>query len=72
MIDKQLKQAILDSGLSQRELSMITGVARLSICRFLADKTSLRLDCAAKLADYFGLELAPRLDTEPSRGKGKK
>ncbi len=59
MIDKTLKQAIIESGISQRALSQATGVARLSICRFLADKTSLRLDCAARLCDYLGLELIP-------------
>lgn len=60
MIDKQLKQAILDSGISQRELSKVSGVERLSICRFLADKRSLRFDKAALLCAALGLELKPK------------
>jgi len=36
-----------------------TGVKRASIMRFLRGETSLRLDLADKLAEFFGLELQP-------------
>jgi hypothetical protein len=37
-----------------------TGVQRMSIARFLSGATSLRLDKAERLAEYFGLELRPK------------
>lgn len=55
-----LQAAIARSGKSISELARESGVARLSITRFVRGERSLRLDCADQLAAYLGLELAPR------------
>ena len=60
-----LRKTIADSGIPNLVLSRETGVARASIIRFLRGDTSLRLDRADALADYFGLRLMP----DPKAGK---
>jgi len=57
-----LKTAIEESGLSQYRISRDTGVPATSIMRFARGETSLRLDNADVLADYFGLQLTQRPD----------
>lgn len=57
-----IRQAIVDSKIPLLRLSNETGVARASLIRFLRNETSIRLDVADKLAEYFGLELQPRKD----------
>jgi len=52
-----LRAAIRQSGLSAYRISKDTGLVVTSIIRFVNGETSLRLDKADKLADYFGLEL---------------
>ncbi len=52
-----LRTAIIDSGLPLLRLAKETGIARASLIRFVRGETSLRLDIADRLADYFGLEL---------------
>lgn len=52
-----LRKAILDSQIPLLVLSKATQVQRASISRFLNESQSLRLDCADKLAAYFGLVL---------------
>ncbi|MCY2995298.1 MAG: helix-turn-helix transcriptional regulator [Planctomycetota bacterium] len=52
-----LKAAIADSGLPLLRLSKATGVQRTSLIRFTRGETSLHLDVADVLADYFGLKL---------------
>lgn len=64
-IRKSLKQAIAGSGLSDKRLGELSGVNRLSIGRFMQDRTSLSLEQAEMLAKFFGLEL------KPARGKAK-
>jgi plasmid maintenance system antidote protein VapI len=58
-IDQQLRQAILDSGLSAYRLQRTAGVATPVITRFLAGQRDLHLKTAAKLARALGLELRP-------------
>ena len=48
-----LRQTIVESGIPLLRLSNETGVARASLIRFLRNETSLRLDVADTLADYF-------------------
>ncbi|MCA9109374.1 MAG: helix-turn-helix transcriptional regulator [Planctomycetaceae bacterium] len=55
-----LKRHIEDCGMGFRELERATGVKRQSLMKFMAGESSLRLDVADKLADYFGLELRSR------------
>jgi len=52
-----LRQAIVDSGLPLLRLANETGIARASLIRFVRGETSLRLDVADKLADYFKFSL---------------
>ncbi len=52
-----LRQAIIDSSMPLLTLSKEAGVARGSLIRFVRGERSLRLDCADKLAEYFGMEL---------------
>lgn len=54
-----LRQAIVESGLPTLTVSNEAGIARGSLIRFIRGERSLRLDCADKLAAYFGLELRP-------------
>ncbi len=55
-----IRQAIVDSKIPLLRLSKETGVARASLIRFLRNETSIRLDVADKLAEYYGLELTKR------------
>ena len=52
-----LRQAIVESGLPTLTVSNEAGVSRGSLIRFIRGERSLRLDCADKLAAYFGLSL---------------
>lgn len=63
-----LKQAIEDSGLPFIELERQTGVLRQSLMKFARGETTIHLDAADKLAEFFKLELGPA--SKPKR-KGK-
>lgn len=52
-----LREAIVDSGMPLLTLSKEAGVARGSLIRFVRGERSLRLNCADKLANFFGLHL---------------
>jgi transcriptional regulator with XRE-family HTH domain len=56
-IDDQLRDAIKTSGFTAYRLTEETGVAGPMISRFLRKERTLRLDSAAKLAAFLGLEL---------------
>jgi plasmid maintenance system antidote protein VapI len=64
-----LRKTIAESGVPNLVLHQQTGVARGSIIRFVRGDTSLRLDCADKLAEYFGLELVAQ--SRQKRGNAK-
>jgi transcriptional regulator with XRE-family HTH domain len=55
-----LRAAVRDSGLSQYEISHATGILATSLGRFMRGETSLRLDKADALAEFFGLELVEK------------
>jgi len=59
MIQNILHKEIADSGLSINELSKATGINRMAISRFIAGKTTLRLEAAETLLEYFGYEVKP-------------
>lgn len=67
-IGDTLKKAIRDSGLSDRNLKIQTGVNRQSIGRFTSGQTSLTLEQAERLAQFFGLELRPIESAKPKKG----
>ena len=58
-ISEILRRAI-DRVPSINALAKSTGVPRMSIHRFMNGETSLRLDNAERLAEFFGLELRER------------
>ncbi|MGE0609911.1 MAG: helix-turn-helix domain-containing protein [Pirellulales bacterium] len=58
-IDEQLRQAILNAGESVYAVAQGSGVSHPVLYRFLAKERDLRLESAAKLCQYLGLELAP-------------
>ena len=59
-ITAALRQAIAESELTFLELERQTGIKRQSLMKFAQEETSLRLDKADALAEYFGLELGKR------------
>ncbi len=52
-----LKEAIRNCGLSDRKLEALSGVNRNSICRFMRGSTSLSLEQAELLVEFFGIKL---------------
>lgn len=56
-LEKTLKAAIVESGLSVYRLAKDAGVNEHSIAWFVEGKRTLRLDTASKIARRLGLEL---------------
>ena len=54
-----LRRTINDSGIPFLTLEQETGVLRQSLMKFARGETTIHLDAADKLAEYFGLELRP-------------
>jgi hypothetical protein len=73
MIDEQLKQAIIDSGMSHRRMSFESGVNRRVIGRFVAGGfgSDIGIRNAAQLAAFLGLELKPIDNATPKTSEGK-
>jgi plasmid maintenance system antidote protein VapI len=63
-----LKRAIRDCGLPMLTLEQRTGVKRQSVMRFMANRQSLRLDMADRLAAHLGLELRPAKGRRKAKG----
>ncbi len=59
MIQDTLHKAIADSGMSIQGLSKATGIDRMSLSRFIRGNTTLRLEAAETLLEYFGYEVKP-------------
>jgi len=57
---EQLRGAVNNCPLPFQALERETGITRQSLMRFARSESSLRLDIADKLAEYFGLELTER------------
>jgi transcriptional regulator with XRE-family HTH domain len=70
-VSDRLRQAITDSGLSQRQIARESDICRISLLRWLAGKQSLTTDAVDKLATYFGLVLVPESEVK-QRPKGGK
>jgi transcriptional regulator with XRE-family HTH domain len=58
-ITDTLRQAIIDSGKSKRQLAKETGVDRMSITFFMQGK-EMHSNNINKLAEYFGYELTKK------------
>jgi plasmid maintenance system antidote protein VapI len=61
-IEKQLKQALIDSGMSRAEIvrKSKNQLSEAQLSYFVNNKRSLTLPAAAKLAKILGLELKPK------------
>ena len=59
---RRLRVAVNASPLSFQALERETGLLRQTLMKFARGESSLRLDMADKLAEYFGLELTERKD----------
>ncbi|MBW7866501.1 MAG: helix-turn-helix transcriptional regulator [Candidatus Hydrogenedentes bacterium] len=62
-----LKEAIVDSGLPHRQIGLRAGVNRISVMRFMRGDTSITLEQAERLAEFFGLSLMPKETTKRTR-----
>ncbi|MHC4639401.1 MAG: helix-turn-helix domain-containing protein [Planctomycetota bacterium] len=58
-IEAQLREAIMQSGMSRNQLSIKSGVDPAQLCYFVQGKRSLTLKSAEKIANVLGLELKP-------------
>ena len=63
-----LRQTIQDSGIPFLTLEQQTGVLRQSLMKFARGESTIHLEAADKLAEFFKLELGPA--SKPKR-KGK-
>jgi transcriptional regulator with XRE-family HTH domain len=52
-----IREAIAESDLSFKAIERETGVLRQSLMKFARGETSLRLDLADQLAEFFGIEI---------------
>ena len=57
MIEKPLRKAIKESGLSAREIARKTGVDATLIGRFLRSERTMTLPTAERLSKFLGMEL---------------
>ena len=55
-----LRDAIVESGYNQNQLSKLSGVNRAQINRFVKGERTLTLESAGKIAEALGLELKPK------------
>ena len=63
-IEAQLREAILNAGMSRNQLSKLSGVDPAQLSYFVQGKRTLTLSSAEKIANALGLELIEK--------KGKK
>jgi len=66
-IRKVVESAIADGHETRYSIAKVAGIEYSSFARWLDEGRDIRLSTASKLADHFGLGLAP---TKPA-GKGK-
>jgi plasmid maintenance system antidote protein VapI len=52
-----LRRMFASSGLTYLQIERATGLKRASIMRFVQGEQSLRLDCADRLAAFFGIHV---------------
>ena len=70
-IQEQLRQAILDAGISRYRLSKLSGATQAVISTFVNRKRSATMDTAAKLATVLDLELKPAGKADRKIKKGR-
>ncbi len=60
ILEKQLKAAILKSGLTRYRIAKDTKVQVRSLDRFMSGERTLRLDIAGRIAQHLGLQLVAK------------
>lgn len=66
-LEKQIKDAIRQSGLTGGQICKQSGINKAALSRFMNGERSITLDSAEKLCELFNLEL-----TAKKSGKGRK
>jgi predicted transcriptional regulator len=56
----QLREAIRDSGMTRYAISVQTGIAQSTLCKFLKAERGMSLDSVDRLMECLGLEIRPR------------
>jgi predicted transcriptional regulator len=56
----QLKQAIRGSGMTRYAISVQTGIAGSTLCKFLKGQRGMSLDSVNRLMECLALEIRPR------------
>ncbi len=56
-LSNQLRSAIRNSGMTERELAATVGISNAIISRFMRDERSMTLETAEKLCAHLQLEL---------------
>ena len=56
-LEAPLRQAMAESGMSQRQLAALAGIDPAQVCYFMRGKRSLTLLSAEKITDILGLQL---------------
>jgi plasmid maintenance system antidote protein VapI len=59
-IEAQMREAILNAGMSRYALAKVSGVSQGVLCQFVTNKRTITMETGAKLAAVMGLELTPR------------
>jgi len=68
-IDKTLKRCIAESGESLYRIAKDAGIDYATVHRFANENRDARLSVIQRLADYFDLELCPRVKRRKSKRK---
>lgn len=66
-IETQLKEALINSGVSRYRISQLSGISNAQLSYFVNGKRSLTLPIAAKLAKVLGLELIEKKSKKKAR-----
>jgi predicted transcriptional regulator len=56
----QLRQAVRDSSMTRYAISVQTGIAQSTLCKFLKGERGMSLDSVDRLMECLGLEIRPR------------
>jgi len=68
-LEKELRNAIAQSGYSGYRLAKESGVPQGVLCRFINSQRTITLATASKLVDVLGLTLVPQKRTRTGQGK---
>ena len=59
-LERHLRDAVTESGLSQYRIAKDTGISQPVVTRFANGTRSISIDTADRLMEYFGLEITPK------------